>query len=87
MKLPLSVSAGGGVLKITIGIDTLAYAFEQGPVGDGWSVTDTEAFALDVAEAMDQAATTGDERTALEAFLDQMCEKCARRPSRAARPR
>ena len=79
---PLRIEVKNGQLSIVVGIDTLAFAFEQGDDNQRysnqqyhkiWKVTDKTTFAKDVKNAMEIERDDG--QTPIGKFLDSMCLK------------
>jgi len=81
-QAPLSVSIKNGVFTVAIGVETLAWAFEQSEDCQGFDdrkakflqqyrVTDPDGFAKDVKREFEKEEEDGN--TELYKFFDQMC--------------
>lgn len=66
----LTVKVTGDQLVISIGVEVLAYALQNGPEPFGARIKNAKGFAKDVARQLEDDSNEGD--TALQKFFDQM---------------
>lgn len=66
---PLKVSVTNDQLSITIGVNTLAYALQNGPEPFGAQIKDAKKFAKDIVAALQDGDEGG---TPIEQLLEQM---------------
>ncbi len=64
---PLNVTVFNGQLTISIGVNTLAYALQNGPEPFGATIIDNEAFVREMAIKLNDDGSEGD--TALQKLL------------------